>query len=96
MRRTEPIRLGDLLKNLVDNNPRLSRMFLEARAIEAWKNIDPYIASQTTRANIIGGKLNVWIVSSALRQEIFMRRTELVARVNEAVGQKVITALYVK
>lgn len=96
MRRTDPIRVGDLLKNVVDNNPKLSQMFLEARVVDAWKNIDPYIASQTTRVNIIRGKLNVWISSAALRHEIFMRRTELVAQINQTVGQPVITALYVK
>jgi Protein of unknown function (DUF721). len=96
MRRTDPVRIGDLLKNVVDNNPKLSRMFLEARIIEAWKNLDPYIASQTTRVNIFRGKLNVWIASSALRHEIFMRRTELVVQLNKAVGQTVITAIYVK
>ena len=96
MRRTEPIRIGDLLKNVVENNPRMSRMFLEARAIEAWKNLDPFIASQTLRVNIVRGKLNVWIASSALRHEIFMRRTELMASINEAIGQQVITAIYVK
>ena len=96
MRRTEPIRVGDLLKNIVDNNPKLSRMFLEARVEEAWKNLDPYIASQTTRVNVVRGKLNVWIASSALRHEIFMRRTDLVRQINEAVGQPVITAIYVK
>ena len=96
MRRTDPIRIGDLLKNVVENNPKMSRMFLEARVVEAWKNIDPYIAAQTTRINITHGKLNVWIASSALRHEIFMRRTELVAQINQSVGQPVITALYVK
>ncbi|MDR0955057.1 MAG: DUF721 domain-containing protein [Rikenellaceae bacterium] len=96
MRRTQPIRVGDLLKTVVENNPKLSRMFLEARVVEAWKNLDPLIAAQTTRANVVQGKLNVWIANAALRHEIFMRRTELIRRINEAVGQAVITAIYVK
>ena len=96
MKRTDPIRVGDLLKSVVDNNPKLSQMFLEARVVEAWKNLDPYIASQTSRVNIVRGRLNVWISSSALRHEIFMRRTELVARINASVGQPVVTAIYVK
>jgi hypothetical protein len=96
MRRTQPIWVGDLLKTVVENNPKLSRMFLEARVVEAWKKLDPLIAAKTTRANVVQGKLNVWITNAALRHEIFMRRTELVRRINEAVGQPVITAIYVK
>ena len=96
MRRTEAIRVGDLLKEVVDNHPKLSRLFLEARAVEAWKNLDPYIASQTMRTTLYRGRLNVWIASSALRHELFMRRTELAARINQAVGENVVTAIYVK
>ena len=96
MRRTEAIRVGDLLKEVVDNHPKLSRLFLEARAVEAWKNLDPYIASQTMRTTLYRGRLNVWIASSALRHELFMRRTELADRINQAVGENVVTAIYVK
>lgn len=97
MRRTDPVRIGDLVKNFVEDNPRLAQMFLESRAIEAWKtHMPPYIVSQTTRINVYRNKMTVWIASAALRHEIFMRRTELVAKINEAVGQSVITAIYVK
>jgi hypothetical protein len=96
MRKTDPIRVGDLLKKVVASHPQFSRMFLEARVIEAWKNLDPQIAAQTTRVTVFRGKLNVWIASAALRHEIFMRRTELTRQINQAVGQPVITAIYVK
>jgi hypothetical protein len=96
MRRTDPIRIGDLLGRTVENHPKLSRLFLEARVIEAWKALGPEITAQTTRVTIFRGKLNVWIASSALRQEIFIRRTELLRRINETVGQEVVTAIYVK
>jgi hypothetical protein len=96
MRRTEPIQIGDLLKKVVDNHPHFSRLFLEARVVEAWKSISPEIAAQTTRVTVFRGRLNVWIASSTLRHEIFMRRTELAGRINRAVGQEAITAIYVK
>lgn len=97
MRRTEPIRIGDIVSEFLQDNPRLTRMLLESQAIEAWKNcVDPYVVSQTTRINISRGKMYVYITSAAVRHEVYMRRTELVARINETVGQQVITAIYVK
>ena len=96
MKRTDPVRVGDLLKNVVGNHPKLSQLLLEARVEEAWRALDPAIAAQTVRVTVFRGKLTVWIASSAFRHEIFMRRTELADRLNETVGQKAITAIYVK
>lgn len=97
MRKTEPIRIGEIVSDFLSSNPRLSAMLLEARAVDAWKEVvSPYIASQTTRVNISRGKLFVYISSSIVRHEVFMRRTELVGAINDLVGQPVITAIYVK
>lgn len=97
MRRTHPIRVGDLLGDFVRDNPRLSRLMLESQAIEAWKAcVDPAVAEATLRVSVANRKMTVWLSSSVLRHEVFMRRTALIARINEAVGQPLITALYVK
>ena len=96
MKRTDPIRVGDLLKNVVGNHPKLSQLLLEARVEEAWRALDPAIAAQTVRVTVSRGKLTAWIASPALRHEIFMRRTELAARINKTLEQNVITAIYVK
>lgn len=97
MRRTQPIRVGDLLGDFVQDNPRLARLMLESRAIEAWKTcVDPAAAEATLRVSVVNRKMTVWLNSSVLRHEVFMRRTELIARINEAIGQPLITALYVK
>ena len=96
MRRTEPIQVGDLLKNVIGDHPQFSRLFVEARVIEVWKGIGPEIAAHTTRVTLVRGRLNVWVDSAALRHEIFMRRGELVAQVNRAVGVEAVKAVYVK
>jgi ribulose 1,5-bisphosphate synthetase/thiazole synthase len=97
MRRTHPIRVGDLLAGFVRDNPRLTGLMLESRAIEAWKAcVDPAVADATLRVTVSNRKMTVWLGSSVLRHEVFMRRTALIARINDSLGEPVITALYVK
>lgn len=97
MRRSDPVRIGDLMKNLVKNNPKLSQMFLESKVIEIWKDImPPHVLSHTSRITVYRNKITIWLTSAALRHEIFMRRTELIQKINQAVGQDIITAIYVK
>jgi hypothetical protein len=97
MKRTCPIQVGELLANFVRDNPRLSDLVLESRAIEAWKGCaGSAVADATLRVSLSRGKMTVWLSSSVLRHEVFMRRTALVARINEVVGQPLVTALYVK
>jgi hypothetical protein len=97
VRRTHPIRVGELLADFVRDNPRLSSLVLESRAIEAWKNCaGPTVADATLRVSVSRGKMTVWLSSPVLRHEVFMRRTALIARLNEAVGRRLVTALYVK
>jgi len=97
MRRTYPIRVGELLSGFVRDNPRLSGLLLESRAIEAWKScLDPAVADATLRASVTGRRMTVWLSSSVLRHEVFMRRTAILARLNESLGGEFLVALYVK
>lgn len=97
MRRTEPVRIGEIVGDFFKNNPRLARMLAEAQVIDLWPEIvGEEIASYTMRININRGKMFVYLGSSVIRHEVFMRRTELMARINEIVGENVILAIYVK
>lgn len=69
----------------------------EHRLIQAWdKVLGPAVSKYTRELRIYNQVLFVTVTSAALRNELMMRRTELVARLNAEAGAQVITQIVLK
>lgn len=69
----------------------------EHRLIQAWdKVLGPAVSRYTKELRIYNQVLFVTITSAALRNELMLRRTELVTRLNVEAGAQVITQIVLK
>ena len=82
--------ISDLL-NMYLRREGLETPLLQRRAIDAWeKVVGACVARYTGEKFIKNQTLFVKILSPALRQDLTMMRTQLVKRINGAVGSMVI------
>lgn len=97
MRKTTPMRIGELWGDFLKENPTVSRNLAQARAAEVWPVVvGPLVASRTVSVSVEKGILTAVMSSAAARSELFMRREALRDAINQAVGMKVIRAVIVK
>jgi len=69
----------------------------EHRLIQAWDTVlGPAVSRYTKELRIYNQVLFVTISSAALRNELMMRRSELVARLNAQAGAQVITQIVLR
>ena len=82
--------ISDLL-NVYLRQEGLETPLLQRRAIDAWTQVvGTGVARYTGDKFIKNQTMFVKILSPALRQDLSMMRTQLVKRINEAVGSQVI------
>lgn len=82
--------INDLL-NMYLRREGLETPLLQRRAVDAWdKVVGAGVARNTGEKFIKNQTLFVKIQSPALRQDLTMMRSQLVKRINEAVGSMVI------
>lgn len=80
--------------NMVLRRDGLEMPLLQKRLIDAWGSIaGRSVARYTTDKFIKNQTLFIKITNPALRADLSMRRTELVKRLNEAVGTMLITEI---
>lgn len=97
MRRSKPMRIGELWSGFLDSNPATTRKLCEARIPEVWNEaVGPAVASLTTSVSIKNGTLLVCLSSSVARHDIFMRRAQLRQTLNARLGMDVIGNIIVK
>lgn len=81
------------MQNLRTNG--LETPLLQRRLIEAWPNVTgDIVARYTTDCYIHNQTLYVKIKNSALRADLSMRRSDLVIKLNHAVGSNVIVDIH--
>ena len=69
----------------------------EHRLIQAWGTVlGPAVSKYTKELRIYNQVLFVTVSSAAMRNELMMRRTELVSRLNSHVGAQVITQIVLR
>lgn len=69
----------------------------EHRLIQAWDTVlGPAVSRYTKELKIYNQVLFVTVSSAAIRNELMMRRTELVSRLNSHVGAQVITRIVLR
>lgn len=85
---TEPI--GNLIRQFM-RQEGLESPLNEYRLIQGWKDVlGPGIAAYTTNLFIKNQTLYVHLTSSVLRQELMMKREQIVKSLNQHVGAQVV------
>ena len=86
MFRQHPLKISDLMRVIIRQNG-LETPLLQKRLIEAWDGVvGELIAKYTTEKYIRNQDLCVHIENPARRSEVSMIKTELIRKLNNAVG----------
>jgi predicted nucleic acid-binding Zn ribbon protein len=85
--------LKDVLQEFI-HNEGLEGKLLETRVLMLWDELLGLTVSRVTRKKYISHrKLFVQLDSSIVRQQLFMMRNEIVEKLNQQAGEKVIDEL---
>ena len=96
MKRKNSEKLNNVIYQYLRENG-LETPLNEFRATQAWSSIvGPAISKYTTDIKIYNQTMFVSISSSVVRNELLMKRTTLIKRVNDHVGAQVITQIVFK
>ncbi|MBO6077463.1 MAG: DUF721 domain-containing protein [Bacteroidaceae bacterium] len=96
MKKTESENVGGVILQYL-REYGLETPLNEHRLIQAWGTLlGPAVSKYTKDLKIYNQVLFVTISSAALRNELMMRRTELVSRLNAHVGAQVITQIVLR
>ncbi|MBP5690875.1 MAG: DUF721 domain-containing protein [Bacteroidaceae bacterium] len=96
MRRTDSEQVGGVILQYL-REFGLETPLNEHRLLQAWdKVLGPAVSRYTKELRIYNQVLFVTITSAALRNELMMRRTELVSRLNAEAGAQVITQIVLR
>ena len=90
MFRQHPLKVSDLMRVIIRQNG-LETPLLQRRLVEAWDTVaGELIAKYTTEKYIRNQDLCIHIENPALRSEVSMMKTELICKLNNAVGGQII------
>ena len=96
MKKTDSEKVGGVILQYL-REMGLETPLNEHRLIQAWdKVLGPSVSSYTKEIRIYNQVLFVTLTSAALRNELMMRRTELVSRLNAEAGAQVITQIVLR
>ena len=96
MKKTESEKVGGVIMQYL-REIGLETPLNEHRLIQAWDTVlGPAVSRYTKEIRIYNQVLFVTITSAALRNELMMRRSELVARLNAEAGAQVISQIVLK
>lgn len=96
MRRTEPMRVGELLEDFLSTRA-LGPATMEGRAVELWAEAaGEYVVRATEDVYIRGGVLYVRFSSAAVRAEIFMRRRAIADQINGLLRARIVRHIVVR
>ncbi|MDR2287481.1 MAG: DUF721 domain-containing protein [Prevotellaceae bacterium] len=96
MRRTKPIAISNLL-SLFLKETGLEKGYNDYQLLKLWDEIlGRSISKATLNKRLDGKKLYVYLSSSVVRDELFMRRSEIIKEINSRAGKDVIDELILK
>jgi len=96
MRKTDSEKVGGVIMQYL-REMGLETPLNEHRVIQAWDRVmGPAVSRYTKEISIYNQVLFVTITSAALRNELMMRRSELVVRLNAEAGAQVITQIVLR
>ncbi|HYG16573.1 MAG TPA: DUF721 domain-containing protein [Bacteroidia bacterium] len=88
------------LKKVIENMLEIYQLkgkINEVRIVNAWATaVGPMVNRHTDKLFVKNKRLYVYLTSSVIKNELVFARTEIIKRLNEAVGENVIEELVVK
>jgi predicted nucleic acid-binding Zn ribbon protein len=95
VKRTNTILLKDLLDEIIEEY-QLDGKINETRIISAWSEILGPLAKSTENIYYRNQVLFVHLTSSVIRNELLMRRSEIIRLLNEKLGKKLVTDIILR
>lgn len=96
MRKNNTQKIGDVLKEYIEKM-MIGRKLKEVSVINAWEDLlGKTVASRTTSIYIKNKVLFVHLSSSVVRNELMMMRQEIINKLNEKAGEKIIEKMILK
>lgn len=87
--------IGDVLNKMMDKY-RLKSKFNEIELVKVWEEIaGKLVAKHTTKLEIKGKTLYVWFDQAPLKNEMFLRRDQLLNAINDKMGQGFIEKIFI-
>lgn len=83
MKKSNEMSIGDAIKAFLKTND-LDEKLLETEIYARWEELaGQAINNRTTKVKLQNGVLTVYVTSSVLRNELSLRRSELLERINQ-------------
>ncbi len=87
--------LGDALNNLIKKHG-LEETMNEYRLKEAWhKTVGTFCSKHTESIRFSKGEITVKISSASVKQEILYAKSDIILKINEILGQNIVTSIRV-
>ncbi len=87
--------IGDVLNKMMDKYKLTSKMH-EIELVNVWEEITgKLIAKHTTKLEMRGKTLYVWFDQAPLKNEIFLRRDQLMKTINDRMGADFIEKIFI-
>lgn len=97
MRRTEPIRFGDAWSEFIKSTPSVARKIAAAKIPLIWSQlVGNRIAYYTRDVKVDNGVITIFLTSSALKHELFMKRDAIKDHINKELGMRIINVVLIK
>ena len=97
MKKTDISSLKDIINITLNQNKDLKESLYKQKAIDLWEEVvGIYINSSTKDIKIVGKTMFVSIANSIMRNEIFLNRHIIINKINNKIGEKIITELIVR
>jgi predicted nucleic acid-binding Zn ribbon protein len=92
MRRKNTQNIADIIKEMLQDNNRLSQGLVETQVIKNWsKVLGPSVERHTTKAYMHKGVLFVHLNSSVVRNELVMLKEKIIRSLNQSVSTNIVT-----
>lgn len=90
MKRTEAKSIAEIIGDFMQQED-IELTMLERRALQHWVNVvGPGVNRMTTERFVENGVITVKISSAALRNDLMLSRSSIIAQLNQLVGKPVI------
>jgi predicted nucleic acid-binding Zn ribbon protein len=87
--------IGDVLNKMMDKYRLTSKMH-EMELVKTWEEITgTLVAKHTTKLEMRGKTLYAWFDQGPLKNEIFLRRDQLLKAINERLGDNFIEKIFI-
>ena len=95
MERKEVVRLSsDLLREALSSNGNEAAIHLTELSVqEAWTQVLGSLTQYSTNLELKDGALHVRITSAVLRNDLFMQRSQLIEKINQVIGKKIVYSI---